>query len=96
MRIALSASRTWRELESASEYTAIVRMPSRRQVRAMRQAISPRLAIKMDSNILGYIRKTGEGPATGASAADRARQRPMTSRVSDGSMIPSSQSRAVA
>src|SRR6185437_2999423 len=46
MRTASSASRTCRAEESASEYTAIVRMPMRRAVRKMRQAISPRLATR--------------------------------------------------
>src|SRR5579883_1676680 len=44
--MASSASRTWRAEASASEYTAIVRMPILRAVRKMRQAISPRLAMR--------------------------------------------------
>src|SRR5579862_4955045 len=44
MCTASSAARTWRAPASASEYTATVRMPSRRAVRKMRQAISPRFA----------------------------------------------------
>ncbi len=43
-RTAVSASRTCRAPASASEYTATVEMPSSRQVRKIRQAISPRLA----------------------------------------------------
>ena len=35
---------------SASEYTATVRTPSRRQVRMTRSAISPRLATRTDAN----------------------------------------------
>ena len=46
VRSASSASRTWRAVASASEYTAIVRIPRRRAVRKMRQAISPRLATR--------------------------------------------------
>src|SRR6185437_7487760 len=46
MRIASSASRTCRAEASASEYTAMVRMPMRRAVRKMRHAISPRLATR--------------------------------------------------
>src|SRR5512143_2942567 len=41
---AMSASRTYGACVSASEYTAIVPTPNRRQVRMMRLAISPRLA----------------------------------------------------
>ena len=43
----LVASATCSASRSASEYTATVRMPSRRAVRATRQAISPRLAIRI-------------------------------------------------
>src|SRR5580658_1606637 len=46
MRSAWSASRVWRAVASASEYTATVRMPRRRAVRKIRQAISPRLATR--------------------------------------------------
>src|SRR6267143_4607380 len=46
MRSASSARLTWLALRSASEYTATVRMPSRRAVRITRHAISPRLAIR--------------------------------------------------
>src|SRR5665213_1438360 len=49
--MASSARRTCRALASASEYTATLRMPSRRAVRSMRQAISPRLAIRMVLNM---------------------------------------------
>src|SRR5712691_557181 len=50
MRNASSASATWRDCASASEYTATVRMPMRRAVLATRQAISPRLAIRILAN----------------------------------------------
>ena len=45
MRTASSQAATWGMSASASEKTATVAMPSRRAVRAMRTAISPRLAI---------------------------------------------------
>src|SRR5438046_782143 len=43
---AWSARRTWRASLSASECTATVSMPSSRQARITRTAISPRLAVK--------------------------------------------------
>src|SRR4051812_29701752 len=45
MRTASSQARTWSAAASASENTATVGTPSTRQVRAMRTAISPRLAM---------------------------------------------------
>eukprot|EP00967_Tisochrysis_lutea_P050442 scaffold62056_cov37-Tisochrysis_lutea.AAC.5 len=48
---ASSAQRTWRELASAVEKTATLSTPSRRAVEATRQAISPRLAIRILRNI---------------------------------------------
>src|ERR1700757_986297 len=48
---ASSARRTCCASLSASEYTAMVWIPSRRQVRITRQAISPRLAISTRSNM---------------------------------------------
>ena len=51
--------RTCRAPASASLNTATVRMPSRRQVRAMRQAISPRLAIRMAVITSGTPRSRG-------------------------------------
>src|SRR2546427_5494506 len=50
MRNASSASATWRDCASASEYTATVAMPMRLAVLATRQAISPRLAIRILAN----------------------------------------------
>src|SRR6266700_4480319 len=47
---AWSASSTWRASRSASEYTATVWIPIRRAVRITRQAISPRLAIRIFLN----------------------------------------------
>ncbi len=49
---ASSHSATCSAPASASEYTATVRMPSRLQVRATRTAISPRLAMRILSNIV--------------------------------------------
>src|SRR5512143_1215246 len=51
MATASSASRTWRAFASASEWTATVRIPRRRAVRMTRQAISPRFAIRIFSNM---------------------------------------------
>src|SRR5262249_37942972 len=50
---ASSASRTCRASASASESTATVAIPMRRAVRITRQAISPRLAIRILRNIGG-------------------------------------------
>src|SRR5436190_14845967 len=50
MRNASSASATWRDCASASEYTATVAMPMRRAVLVTRQAISPRSAIRILAN----------------------------------------------
>src|SRR5512145_3225446 len=52
MRTFSSAIFTWREAASASEYTATLLMPIRRAVLITRQAISPRLAIRIFLNIL--------------------------------------------
>src|SRR5471032_2231845 len=46
MQIASSASCTWSDWTSASEYTARVLMPISRQARTIRRAISPRLAMR--------------------------------------------------
>src|SRR5690606_1240435 len=46
MHTASSARRTCIRSRSAFEYTATVRMPSSRQARRIRSAISPRLAIR--------------------------------------------------
>src|SRR3954470_9035901 len=51
-----SASLTYFASVSASECTTTVRMPSSRQARWMRSAISPRLAIRIFSNIQGSRR----------------------------------------
>ena len=50
MGTASSAISTWSASRSASEWTATVAMPMRRAVRMMRQAISPRLAIRIFLN----------------------------------------------
>src|SRR4051794_25669280 len=65
MRTASSAIRTCNASWSASENTATVRTPSRRQVRMIRQAISPRLAMSTDSSIAcrPWLGVLDEGPA---------------------------------
>src|SRR3954463_11458657 len=52
MRRLSSACLTCSAARSASEYTATVRMPMRFAVRITRQAISPRLAIRIFRNTL--------------------------------------------
>src|SRR4051812_42243304 len=68
MRTASSASRTWRAPASASEYTATVAMPSRRAVLMTRQAISPRLAMRILVNMASVLSARGarEGERGGA------------------------------
>jgi hypothetical protein len=51
MQMASSAMRTCIASESAVEWTATDRMPISRQARTTRSAISPRLAIRIFSNI---------------------------------------------
>ena len=51
MQTSSSAKRTCSEFSSASEYTATVLMPSSRQAKMMRSAISPRLATRIFLNI---------------------------------------------
>src|SRR5689334_4591988 len=58
MHTASSAKRTWRAPASASEWTATVAMPSSRQARITRMAISPRFAIK---TFLNMERRCGSG-----------------------------------
>src|SRR6185312_479932 len=55
MRTALSAMATWAAPASASEWTATVDTPIRRAVRMMRQAISPRLAMRSVRNMLPEV-----------------------------------------
>src|SRR3954453_11477745 len=61
MCTALSGEDTTAETRSSGEYTATVRTPISRQARAIRSAISPRLAINTFSNIasalLGFQRE---------------------------------------
>ena len=94
-RTASSASVTNGSPASGSENTATVAMSMARAVRAMRDAISPRLATRSWVMPLissrPYIRKTPKPrrPWTGPEcAADSAM--PSTGRVSRGSMTPSS------
>src|SRR6476469_4148802 len=51
MQTASSASLTYLASRSASEYTITALMPSSRQARCTRRAISPRLAIRIFLNI---------------------------------------------
>src|ERR1700692_870763 len=51
MQMASSAKRTCRRWRSASEYTATVLMPRSLQAQMTRTAISPRLAIRIFSNM---------------------------------------------
>ena len=55
---ASSASRTWSALRSASENTATLLIFDSRSARAMRTAISPRLAIKTLRNMQGDCNKS--------------------------------------
>src|SRR5258708_39391959 len=57
MQTLSSASRTCMALASAVECTATVLMPMSRQARWMRNAISPRLAIRTFSNIDSVLRR---------------------------------------
>jgi len=58
MATASSASATNGHARSASEYTATDRIPSERQARMMRRAISPRLATRtLDSTGSGGARR---------------------------------------
>src|SRR5262245_25115843 len=59
MQTASSAKRTWRPLASAVEWTATVRMPSSRQARMTRRAISPRLATRTFLNMTALRRALG-------------------------------------
>src|SRR6187402_625021 len=52
-----SQARTWLACASASEYTATVRIAMRRAVAATRQAISPRLAMRIFLNIRSVSRR---------------------------------------
>src|SRR3954462_15688570 len=69
MQIAASAMRTGRLSASAVEWTTTVSMPIRRQVRMMRRAISPRLAIRIRLNI--GVPKRVAGRAGRAGSADQ-------------------------
>ena len=61
MQTASSARATCRELASAEEYTATVRTFRRLQVAIIRQAISPRLAIRIWEGGVGGRRGKTEG-----------------------------------
>src|SRR5687768_14296833 len=57
MHTSSSAKRTCSDSRSASEYTATVWIPSSRQARITRSAISPRFAIRTFLNIQGRYRR---------------------------------------
>ena len=65
MATASSAISTCSASLSASEKTATVLMPMRRAVLMMRQAISPRLAIRILLNITPLREKRQSFPSTG-------------------------------
>ena len=88
-RTATSASRTYGSPASASECTATVSMPRRRQVRKTRDAISG--PVGDEESLCDHVRNTPypSAPRIGAfSMTDR--QIASTVRVSRGSMTPSS------
>src|SRR3990172_13128920 len=63
-----SASFTYFASRSASEWTTTVRIPSSRHARWIRSAISPRLAIRIFSNIIHTVSQNSKGtpsPLTG-------------------------------
>src|SRR3954471_14861782 len=67
MQTASSASLTCSECSSADEYTATVEIPSSRQARITRSAISPRLAIRTLRKSGGSALATGRLAALGIS-----------------------------
>src|SRR5580658_1033558 len=69
MKWASSHDRTCKAPASAVEYTATVRMPSRLAVRAMRQAISPRLAIRTERNTQNHWVRIVPALASGGDGA---------------------------
>src|SRR5580692_10066205 len=68
MQIASSANFVWRLLRSASEYTATVRIPRSLHAQITRTAISPRLAIRIFSNMLGRTNREQGFPVLHRSA----------------------------
>ena len=80
---------------SARECTATYSMPSRWQVRAMRQAISPRLAMRILLN-MDYILNTPKRVGSFGPAAASARPSVSQSRVSAGSITLSTHKRDAA
>ena len=65
-----SARRTYLASRSASECTTTVLMPSSRQARWMRSAISPRLAIRILSNSWFGVLRGHDGESGGRDSAD--------------------------
>src|SRR3972149_470226 len=66
-----SASFTYLASASASECTATVLMPSSRQARWMRSAISPRLAIRIFLNMVREAGGGGRGGGGGGGGGER-------------------------
>ena len=98
IRTASSAARTCGARASASEYTATVRMPSRRAGPhdPQRDLAPVRDEDRREHSPSRYIRKTpNDVSGIGALRTAAASPRPSTSRVSTGSMTPSSHRRAV-
>src|SRR3954465_15865216 len=71
MQTLSSASRTCMALASAVECTATVAIPSSLQARRMRRAISPRLAMRILSNIFPHRANGEERKANGKTAGIR-------------------------
>src|SRR5436190_5863016 len=90
MQCAWSASRTCMEFSSASEYTATEPTPKRLTVRRMRQAMAPRLAIRIFLNI-AHFRARSSRPlwncATGRPAGGTAHSRGVPGHDSNRSRI---------
>src|SRR3546814_2227718 len=76
---ASSARRTCCASASASEYTATVAMPSRRAVRITRHAISPRMAMRIFSNM--RVSALKPSPSRGGLGGDGSR--PVSQRSQD-------------
>src|ERR1700739_2817760 len=66
-----SASFTYLASLSASEWTTTVRMPISRQARWMRRAISPRLAMRIFSNMVGSRLSVSAGEPARREDADK-------------------------
>src|SRR5215213_3542292 len=94
MHTSSSAKRTCRLSRSASEYTATVRIPSSRQARMTRRAISPRLAINTfrntyasDPSLEGFRRAGPHFLLAGRDAGDAERELGGVRRVVHGPVV---------